>query len=74
MDKSLARRLQIVFASRPINQSEVAQAAGMTRQKVSMIVTGANPNPGIQTVERIAEAIGITLGELFADDLATPRR
>jgi transcriptional regulator with XRE-family HTH domain len=48
--------------------SEVSRLAGLSRQQVHRIVSGSNPNPGILLVERIAGAMGLSLGELFADE------
>jgi transcriptional regulator with XRE-family HTH domain len=65
---SLAHRLQRAIAARNMTQSEVADAVGMSRQQLGKIVGGANPNPGILMVEKIAEAIGVSMAELYRDE------
>jgi transcriptional regulator with XRE-family HTH domain len=65
---SLAHRLQRAIAARNMTQSEVADAVGMSRQQLGKIVSGANPNPGILMVEKIAEAIGVSMAELYRDE------
>jgi transcriptional regulator with XRE-family HTH domain len=53
---------------RGCSAAEAAKLAGMERQQVWRIVAGHNANPGVLTVQRIVEAIGGTMGELFADE------
>lgn len=65
---TLAARLQRLFDRHHTTQTEVADAAGMARQQVGKIVSGAAKNPGILTVERIVEAAGGTMRELYEDD------
>lgn len=57
-----------MLADRGCSISEAAELAGMTRQQVWRIVSGANPNPEYLTLVRIVEAVGGTMGELFADE------
>jgi transcriptional regulator with XRE-family HTH domain len=65
---TLAERLQRMLARHQITQADVAKAAGMNRQQVHRIVMGTVANPNVVTLQRIVEAMGGTLGELFADD------
>lgn len=65
---TLAERLQAAIARRKMSQTEVADAVGISKQQFGLIVSGKNPNPGILLVERIAEAIGISVAELYAED------
>jgi transcriptional regulator with XRE-family HTH domain len=65
---TVSERLRRLLVRRNTTQSEVAEAAGMSRQQVGQIASGAVPNPGILTVERIVEAAGGTMIELYAED------
>jgi transcriptional regulator with XRE-family HTH domain len=65
---TLSDRLRRLLEARSMSISEVSRLAGLSRQQVHRIVSGSNPNPGILLVERIAGAMGLSLGELFADD------
>jgi transcriptional regulator with XRE-family HTH domain len=65
---TLAERLRRLLDARGSTIAEVAKMAGMPRQQVWRVVSGANDNPEIRTVERIVEAIGGTMAELFADE------
>jgi DNA-binding phage protein len=51
-----------------LSVNSVAEMAGMERMQVYRIVQGKTPNPGILTVERIVEAAGGTMRELYDDD------
>lgn len=65
---TLAQRLQRLIAKYHMSQSNVADAAGMTRQQISRIINGSNAEPKIATVERIVEAIGSTMVELYQQE------
>lgn len=65
---TLAERLQRLLAAKGLSISGVAETAGMERQQVHRIVTGKVANPGVLTVQRIVEAAGGTMAELFTDE------
>lgn len=65
---TLADRLRRVLDARGCTVAEAARLAGMPRQVVHKIASGANDNPKVRTLEAIVSAIGATLGELFADE------
>lgn len=71
---TLSDRLQALLRRNGFNANSAAEAAGMERQQVWRIVTGKTVNPGIRTVERIVEAIGGTMAELFEDEPQPPAR
>jgi transcriptional regulator with XRE-family HTH domain len=64
----LSRRLHALLKRQGFSISEAARQAGMQKQATWLIVTGRNRNPGVETVRRIVEAAGATMGELFADE------
>lgn len=65
---TISDRLQRLLVVKGFSISGVAETAGMERQQVHRIVTGKVANPGVLTVQRIVEAAGATMGELFADN------
>jgi transcriptional regulator with XRE-family HTH domain len=65
---TLADRLQRMLDDRGFSISEAAKAAGMEKQQCWRIISGKNENPGVKTVERIVEAVGGTMAELFRDE------
>ena len=58
-------RLRALIEARGLTFAEVAEAAGVSRQAVHEVVAGKKQNPGIRTIERIVEAAGLTMGELY---------
>jgi transcriptional regulator with XRE-family HTH domain len=65
-DPILAGLLKRLREERGITQERLAFEAGITASALSRIERGLN-NPGWRTVNRIAQALGIELGELAAD-------
>jgi transcriptional regulator with XRE-family HTH domain len=65
---TLSDRLRRMLDDRGCTISEAARMAGMGRQQVWRIVSGANPNPEYLTLTRLVEAVGGTMAELFADE------
>lgn len=69
---TLADRLRRMLDDRGYTIAETAKRAGMLKQQVHNIASGDNDNPGVKTLQRIVEAVGGTMGELFADDARKP--
>lgn len=65
---TLSERLHRLLDERGCSIAEAAKLAGMESQQAWRIVTGKTTNPGILTVQRLVEAIGGTIAELFADE------
>lgn len=57
------RGIKAALAARDMTQKELAQKLGQST--VSLSNTIANPNIGLRTLHRIAQAIGCTLEELL---------
>jgi DNA-binding phage protein len=53
--------LERVRRDRGVKVSDLAQQCGMKRQQLDRILKGTTPNPGIQTVRRVAAALGLDL-------------
>jgi transcriptional regulator with XRE-family HTH domain len=62
---TIAERLQSLIPDRGFNVAEVARLAGMHKQALHAIVQGTNDSPKLDTLRRIAGALGVTLAELF---------
>lgn len=75
-------RLRELLDQRGLKQSRVAELAGLPNETLSRIVTGTTRNPGVETLARIADALGVTVGwilgekgyEFSPDDRAELRR
>jgi transcriptional regulator with XRE-family HTH domain len=66
---TVSERLKRLIDRRNLFQSEVADAAGMTRQQLSYLLSGGTSNPRIDTVEKILKAINATMAELYEEEL-----
>jgi transcriptional regulator with XRE-family HTH domain len=66
-----SERLRFLLARRGYTVADAADAAGMFRQQLWRIIAGKVPNPGILTVERIVEAVGASMHDLYPDQEST---
>lgn len=58
------KRIKIARLENDMNQQQLADAVGVTRQTISMIESG-NYNPTLNLCIAICKALGKTLDELF---------
>ncbi|BBB92068.1 MAG TPA: helix-turn-helix transcriptional regulator [Methylomusa anaerophila] len=63
----IGRRLRDLRIQKKLTMKEVAEIAGIAQSSVSYIETGNN-SPSIETLEAILTALGITIGEFFAEE------
>lgn len=61
---ALARNMRRLRMERGLNQGEVARLSDVTQSQISMIEGGRIPGPRIETLKKIAKAIGVTLDQL----------
>lgn len=47
-----------------LTQAELARKAKITDEYVSMLETGAKRNPSLAVLQRLAKALGVSVGEL----------
>ena len=58
------KKLKLARIARDMNQEQLAQAVGVTRQTIGMIESG-NYNPTLKLCIAICRTLGKTLDELF---------
>ena len=63
---SFGRRVRQVRLKQGMSQEELAYRAGLHRTYVGMIER-AEKNITLRNIRKIADALGVTIGELFAD-------
>lgn len=56
-------RLAEIRKARGLSQYALAELSGVTRVTIARIETG-KMNPTLQTIEKLAAALGVTVGEL----------
>lgn len=57
-----------------ISQTELARLSGVKQQSISMIEQGKQKNPGIETLNALAVALGCDLRDLYVPDGAVAAR
>jgi transcriptional regulator with XRE-family HTH domain len=60
----LAQTIKELRKKHKISQEELARQAGITYSTLIKIESGANDNPTIKTVKKIADALRVSLDEL----------
>ena len=48
-----------------ISQDKLSKLAGITLHTITKIESGATPNPRIETVKKIANALGVSIDDLM---------
>ena len=69
----IARRLADRRAELRLEQTEVAERAGLSRAYVSRLESGTVLNPKVFDLQRIANVLGIALPELMVPDPSAPK-
>lgn len=64
---SCGNRIRELRSERKISQEQLALAAGITPAYLGMVERGLR-NATVLTIERLCEALGITLAEFFSPD------
>jgi DNA-binding Xre family transcriptional regulator len=67
VQKRVVMRLKVVLAQKGIQQKELAEIAGMENYQISQLCKEKKPNITLGTAKRIADALGVTLDEVFGD-------
>ena len=60
----LAQTIKELRKKHKISQEELAKQAGITYSTLIKIESGANDNPTIKTMKKIADALDVSLDEL----------
>jgi transcriptional regulator with XRE-family HTH domain len=50
-----------------ISQDRLSKEADLALNTIVKIETGENPNPTVETLEKIAKALGVSVAELFKE-------
>lgn len=68
----LGQRIRAIREERGLTQQAVARSAGIATDMVSRLENGHYTSPGLRTLLRIAEGMGVSLGALLPDSAGTP--
>ena len=64
-----AKRIQGLCAEHDLAINALANQAGISPSTVYSILNTKSQNPGVVTLQKLCDGIGITLREFFDDDL-----
>ncbi len=68
----LGQRIRAIREERGLTQQAVARSAGIATDMVSRLENGHYTSPGLRTLLRIAEGMGVSLGALLPDAVGSP--
>lgn len=73
IEQKVSQKIKSIRQAKRLDQKTLAQRAGLTRSYISLLETGRK-TAAISTLSRIADALGVALGEFFedTDNLPTP--
>jgi len=60
MNLSTLDEVRRILAERPKDYGKIAKEAGLNYYTVRRIATGDTPDPGVLTLSKLAEALGVT--------------
>ena len=66
--QAVADRIIALCRSRGITPNALSYLAGMSQSTISGILNNESKNPGIVTVKKLCDGLGITLPEFFDTD------
>ena len=67
--EAVAKRIQGLCAEHDLAINALANQAGISPSTVYSILNTKSQNPGVVTLQKLCDGIGITLREFFDDDL-----
>jgi len=62
---TIAKNIKKYRAKLGISQDKLSKLAGITLHTITKIESGATPDPRIETVKKIAEALGVSIDDLM---------
>ena len=65
MASNLSDNIRKLRKKKGISQDRLSKEADLALNTVVKIETGENPNPTVETLEKIAKALGVSVGDLF---------
>ena len=61
----IAKNIKKQRAKLGISQDKLSKLAGITLHTITKIESGATPDPRIETVKKIADALGVSIDDLM---------
>lgn len=70
----IGKRIKILRLERGLAQGDIEEATGVSRSHISKIERGKIANPGLDTLEKIAKALKVSVSFLFHFDERTLKK
>jgi XRE family transcriptional regulator of biofilm formation len=70
----IGQRIQQLRLARKMTLSELAERSGVAKSYVSKIERNIQSNPSIQFLEKMADALGVSLNDLLQEKTAEPAK
>lgn len=61
----IAKNIKKLRKEKGISQDRLSKLADLSLNTIVNVEAGDNPNPTVETLEKIAEALGVSVGDLF---------
>ena len=65
MSSIVSKNIRKLRKKKDISQDRLSKEADLALNTIVKIETGKNPNPTVETLEKIAKALSVTVGYLF---------
>jgi len=67
MTNKVSNNIRKIRQKKDISQDRLSKEANLALNTIVKIETGKNPNPTVETLEKIAKALGVSVSDLFKD-------
>ncbi|MDH7603902.1 MAG: helix-turn-helix transcriptional regulator [Melioribacter sp.] len=67
MASKISDNIRKLRQKKGISQDRLSKEADLALNTIVKIETGENPNPTVETLEKIAKALGVSVADLFKD-------
>jgi len=67
MANKVSNNIRKIRQKKGISQDRLSKEADLALNTIVKIETGENPNPTVETLEKIAKALGASVADLFKD-------
>jgi len=67
MANKVSNNIRKIRQKKGISQDRLSKEADLELNTIVKIETGESPNPTVETLEKIAKALGVSVADLFKD-------
>ncbi len=67
--EAVAERIREICEEKGITRYKLAALSGVPHTTLTSILNGTSKNPGIVTIKKLCDALGVTLAQFFKSEL-----